>query len=221
MVVTMKTETGAEIERNRPAGYAGDMPPAAESESQGDLGRPPAPEPLEAVRSFINSKELDPPRDELSSPAALGEWIEAHGLPGAGDAFDEDDLRRAIEFRESLRSFVLANNGEELEPAAVATANDIATRAHFVLRFDDQGEGGLEPDGEGIDRALGALSAIVAQSMIDGTWTRLKACRNHTCEWAFYDHSKNRSSTWCTMAVCGSRSKSREYRKRRAEHSAS
>jgi predicted RNA-binding Zn ribbon-like protein len=44
----------------------------------------------------------------------------------------------------------------------------------------------------------------------------MKACREHTCEWAFYDHTKNHSGTWCTMQVCGNRTKARSYRKRRA-----
>ena len=32
------------------------------------------------------------------------------------------------------------------------------------------------------------------------TRSRLKPCRNHDCRWLFYDHSTNRSGTWCTMA---------------------
>ncbi|HKC76276.1 MAG TPA: CGNR zinc finger domain-containing protein [Chloroflexota bacterium] len=48
---------------------------------------------------------------------------------------------------------------------------------------------------------------------------RLKICRNETCRWAFYDYSKNRSGAWCTMAVCGSRSKARTYRQRRRQSS--
>jgi predicted RNA-binding Zn ribbon-like protein len=47
------------------------------------------------------------------------------------------------------------------------------------------------------------------------TWSRLKACRDDTCKWAFYDHSKNRSGHWCSMEVCGSRHKARQYRERR------
>ena len=46
--------------------------------------------------------------------------------------------------------------------------------------------------------------------MRDGTFARLKACREHTCEWAFYDHSRNRSATWCSMEVCGNRAKARD-----------
>lgn len=43
---------------------------------------------------------------------------------------------------------------------------------------------------------------------------RLKICPN--CEWLFIDRSKNRSRTWCDMAVCGNRAKARlHYRKRR------
>jgi predicted RNA-binding Zn ribbon-like protein len=43
-----------------------------------------------------------------------------------------------------------------------------------------------------------------------------KPCRNHPCRWLFYDHSTNRSGTWCTMAVCGNRLKARADRRRRS-----
>lgn len=36
---------------------------------------------------------------------------------------------------------------------------------------------------------------------------RLKICPN--CDWLFLDRSKNRSRTWCDMAVCGNRAKAR------------
>ena len=47
------------------------------------------------------------------------------------------------------------------------------------------------------------------QSVADGTWSRLKACREDDCHWAFYDRSRNRSGQWCVMAVCGNRNKAR------------
>jgi predicted RNA-binding Zn ribbon-like protein len=55
---------------------------------------------------------------------------------------------------------------------------------------------------------------IVHGAIADGTWQRLKACRDHSCEWAFYDHTKNRSGAWCTMEECGNRAKARSYRER-------
>ncbi len=45
---------------------------------------------------------------------------------------------------------------------------------------------------------------------------RMKICGN--CGWLFIDRSKNRSRTWCDMAVCGNRAKaSRHYRRRKRE----
>jgi predicted RNA-binding Zn ribbon-like protein len=41
----------------------------------------------------------------------------------------------------------------------------------------------------------------------------MKVCPN--CQWLFIDRSKNRSRTWCDMAVCGNRAKARlHYRKK-------
>jgi predicted RNA-binding Zn ribbon-like protein len=56
--------------------------------------------------------------------------------------------------------------------------------------------------------------AIVAEAMAEGTWSRLKACREHSCEWAFYDRSRNRSGVWCSMEGCGNRAKARAFRER-------
>ena len=61
----------------------------------------------------------------------------------------------------------------------------------------------------------GIPTAIVQRAIVDGTWARLKACRWDTCQWAFYDTSKNRSGSWCSMAVCGNRAKAAAYRRRR------
>jgi predicted RNA-binding Zn ribbon-like protein len=61
---------------------------------------------------------------------------------------------------------------------------------------------------------LARLAAIVARSQAEGTWPRMKACPNDSCHWAFYDRSRNRSRTWCTMSVCGNRAKARSYRAR-------
>jgi predicted RNA-binding Zn ribbon-like protein len=44
------------------------------------------------------------------------------------------------------------------------------------------------------------LSAVFA-AQENGTWERLKACAE--CHWALYDHTKNRSASWCDPAKCG------------------
>jgi predicted RNA-binding Zn ribbon-like protein len=67
-----------------------------------------------------------------------------------------------------------------------------------------------------VDGALAELIARVHRAQMDGTWDRLKVCPDTTCHWAFYDGSRNRSSRWCNMGVCGNRHKVRAFRERRA-----
>jgi predicted RNA-binding Zn ribbon-like protein len=68
--------------------------------------------------------------------------------------------------------------------------------------------------GAGATGYLGDVLAAVGRTVAAGTWERLKICANDECRWAFYDRSKNRAGRWCTMAVCGNRTKTRVYRER-------
>ena len=87
------------------------------------------------------------------------------------------------------------------------------------MSFDPSGEPRLRPaEGKGneVDKAMALMLAAVVRSAVNGTWGRLKACRNEGCRWAFYDSAKNRSGTWCHMDACGARHKMRAYRERKS-----
>jgi predicted RNA-binding Zn ribbon-like protein len=121
-----------------------------------------------------------------------------------------------VAFREGLRGLLLAHNGGTT--AEVETINDLVAPTPLRVAFRPNGGLELEPgaDGEPVDRVLGRLLAVVARAEAEGTWGRLKACRNEDCRWAFYDASKNRSGSWCNMAICGARHKMRAYRRRKS-----
>jgi predicted RNA-binding Zn ribbon-like protein len=187
-------------------------PPEAASADDG-AARHVAPGELEIVRKFLNTHDVEEGTDKIAAPRALQSWLAGQGLDPGGE-LGAADVERAIAMRESLRALTLANNGEPLEPEAIPTLNSIAGGARLLVRFDRHGETVLEPAEEGAEGALGELLAIVFRSMTKGTWSRLKACREDTCQWAFYDRSRNRSATWCSMAVCGNRAKARAYRQR-------
>jgi predicted RNA-binding Zn ribbon-like protein len=70
------------------------------------------------------------------------------------------------------------------------------------------------PVARGLDHALAEFCAIIETAAVEGTWARLKVCAQDSCMYAFYDRSKNRSGSWCSMAVCGNRAKARSYRER-------
>jgi predicted RNA-binding Zn ribbon-like protein len=152
-----------------------------------------APEPLREVQQFVNSVDLEHELDWLP------DWLSERGLDG--------ELERARTLREALRALALANNGFELDQSAVELVNRAAARLPLQLTPDGQLGVGAGDD------ALDGVVAVALSSMLDGSWSRLKACRN--CCWSFYDYSPNRSATWCSMQICGNRTKTRAYRSRR------
>ena len=179
--------------------------------------RQPAPGRLATVQAFLNTHfDLDAPNGDevLTSPAALSRWLAARRLIGPGVRLSTDDLRRAVAVREGLRAMAYANNDEPLNWDAVAEMRRATGGAKVLV--------GISPDGPmfetvprtGLDGALGALLAYVAESMIDGSWQRLRACLGRDCGWVFFDRSKNRSARWCAMSVCGNREKARAYYRR-------
>src|SRR5438105_8636076 len=150
-----------------------------------------APAELEIVRSFVNTRDIDEDVETLTTPELLREWLVDHGLDPGTRRLTESDRRRALELREALRALLLANGGEPLAERPIQTLNRMSKAARLEVRFTPDGEAELAPAGAGIERALGTLLAIVVRAMSAGTWWRLKACREETCQWAFYDLSKN------------------------------
>jgi predicted RNA-binding Zn ribbon-like protein len=177
-------------------------------------GRQPAPGRLARVQEFVNTIDIGDGVDQLADPGRLGTWLAERELLGEGERLGAADLQRAVEVREALRGLLLANTGADLDPEAVASLNRSARNARLLVRFGDDGRAGLEPEPAGVEQAVARLLAIVYTAMTEGTWGRLKACRNHACGWAFYDQSKNQSGRWCTMEVCGNAMKARAYRSR-------
>src|SRR5512132_1121713 len=163
------------------------------------------PRELAAVQALVNTIDLESGDDQLDSPEALRRFLTGHGLLAAAEPVGPADLALAVELREALRAMLRVNHGEPMDAAGLP----------LRVAFDDDGRPALGPGPAGCRGALAALLAGVAQAGAQGTWGRLKACSAETCQWAFYDRSKNRSGRWCSMQACGNRTKTRTYRSRR------
>jgi predicted RNA-binding Zn ribbon-like protein len=187
-----------------------------------------APGQLALIQALVNTQygQGRRARVELTSPEQLRGWLVAHGLLVDGVPVTEGDLRRVFRLREALRGLLRSNNEIEMDEtemrerraSAVEELNHLARNAPLTVHFHQNGLPTLEPDIAGVDGAIARLVGIVFTAMIDGIWSRLKVCRNAPCQKAFYDTSKNRSGTWCSMAGCGSRLKARTYRGRHTAH---
>jgi predicted RNA-binding Zn ribbon-like protein len=175
---------------------------------------------LRLIRDFVNTNDLSGDQDDLGTPERLRDWLAGRHLVDAATPLDTAAHARALAVREGIRALGRANNGEQLDEDTVASMNRAAAAVPLVLSVEPRaghGAWALACQQSGVDGFLGSLLAAVAGSMADGSWSRLKACRSDTCRWLFYDRSRNRSGTWCSMAVCGSRMKARAYRARQRE----
>ncbi len=172
------------------------------------------PNGLDAVIDFVNTVDLEEGSESLASPEDLERWLRSQHLLAGGAGVDASDLSAAIKLREALRALALANNGEQQPGDAWATLENASRAGGLSVHFTGGGDVDVRPEAGGAAGALALLLARVAAAVADGTWTRVKACRSHSCEWAFYDRSRNRSAVWCEMAVCGNRTKVRAYRGR-------
>jgi predicted RNA-binding Zn ribbon-like protein len=191
--------------------------------------REPAPGELACVQAFVNSHydlECDHGADLFATPESLHRWLARRGLlGGANDAAADDpsaigeaDVARTIDVREGLRALAGQNGGPRRVVPASGALNEAARTVTLRLELGEDGPVFIPSASSGLDHALGAVIAITARAMIDGRWSRLKVCPGDDCGWMFYDHSRNQSGRWCSMAICGGRSKARaHYRRRRGE----
>jgi predicted RNA-binding Zn ribbon-like protein len=172
--------------------------------------------PLLVVQSFVNTWESDTGVDLLADPDEGPRWLQEAGL--LRSSTDVVDLAAVCGFREAIRGLLVANSGEgEAAPADLAVLRARADRVRPGILVLDDGSLLLRPlDDDGLGFLADAVLLIIRDAQQDGTWARLKACRNPECHWAYYDRSHAGRGAWCDMAVCGNRIKNRNLRTRRS-----
>lgn len=171
-------------------------------------------DPALLLTDFVNTLDVDSGTDGIATPGGLAGWLAGRGLVAEGTDAGDADVRVAVALREGLREAMAAHHGpmeadfpDDLEDALAALPLRITlTGPRPVL---------VPLDPLGAAAGLARVAAAIMDSVADGTWPRLKACQEDTCRWAFLDTSKNRSRSWCSMRVCGNRTKTRTYRARR------
>jgi predicted RNA-binding Zn ribbon-like protein len=172
------------------------------------------PESLWLVESLLNSVDVESGRDDLDELPRFQRWLRDHGRGSAANAATEADLSLARDLRDALR--------DELDGAGDPSGLDrLAAGIGLVARFTGDGRVGLVPADAGVRGVLGEVLTAVVRAEHEGAWRRLTICSADACRYVYYDRSKNGSRRWCSMAVCGNRSKTRAYRERVTGRSAS
>lgn len=182
-------------------------------------GRPPAPPPLDLVQDFVNTEVQVWAQDDIGTPDELAAWLRARRLLVGGGSVDAESFLRVRSLRTLLRELARRNVDREasLDPAYRQEFEGVVSGARLRVVLDDRGALRLEPDADGVDGALAHILARVLEAEAAGTWRRMKSCPGAHCGWLFYDASRNASSTWCSMSICGNRAKTAAYRRRQGE----
>jgi predicted RNA-binding Zn ribbon-like protein len=162
------------------------------------------------VRDFVNTTDTETGADELTTQADLVRYLSREGLlPGTARA-TADDLALARRLRAGLRKALEANHDGSARslPELASALRDLPV----ALDWTDTGPT-LRTTATGVRGALAKVGLAAQEAANEGLWWRLKICSLDECEWAYYDHSKNQSRSWCEYG-CGNKVKTRAYRAR-------
>ena len=176
---------------------------------------PPTPEvppSIAIVRDFVNTTDHETATDDLTTPAELTRYLVAHGLMPRASRATPADLDVALRLRSALRHALEQNHdGDRSAPAGLSEA--LADQP-VTLTWSAEGAV-LTTAAPGVRGGIARIAIAAHEATSQGIWRRLKICAYDECEWAYYDHSKNHSRSWCEYG-CGNKVKTRAYRARKA-----
>jgi predicted RNA-binding Zn ribbon-like protein len=173
-------------------------------------------EEVDLLVDFVNTRDVEEETDSLADAAAVNPWIAAHTeLEVAADAAPgAADHRRLLALRETLRELLHTNTGAASAGLDLSPLRNAAERSRYHAGLSPEGMVCVNADGDPVAAFESRLLLAMELVQMLGAWPRLKACAAESCQWAFYDASRNRSRTWCSMESCGNREKTRRYRQR-------
>jgi predicted RNA-binding Zn ribbon-like protein len=178
---------------------------------------------------FVNTlddRPSDAPKELLNSYADLLHFGEDTGIlkPSEADALMERSqaspkeavrvLGSAIELREAMYAIFWALVKRQSVPEkAMAQFNgyvqDAGRHSRLVeskRRFEWQFE-----ETSSFDAILWPIARSAADLLASEQRVFVRACSSKTCRWLFLDSSKNHRRRWCSMKLCGNRTKVRRF----------
>ncbi|QVQ53475.1 CGNR zinc finger domain-containing protein [Spiractinospora alimapuensis] len=183
------------------------------------MHQPPA---ARRVEEFANTFDLESGRDDLSDADGLARWLTASGHAEAALRVSATDHQMCLDLRAGIREALSTDRPPV--PHLLARADSALTELPVLVSLaQSTATGGHPPDARAlvpapslppVRRVYASLALDWAELVTTGQVTRLKLCAEHTCRWVFWDGSKNQSRRWCSMRVCGNRTKSRRHSER-------
>jgi len=163
--------------------------------------------------------ELLPTYDRFLEFASQAGFISASGkrklLRDTTGSTAARRLKQVVEIREALyRIFVAGVNGKPPNPSSLRTYNRYLRNLHVAKEIVWRKSGFIRTSADLTTTSLGPICPILEAAgtlLTSPERVHIQECGDKSCRWLFLDTSKNHSRRWCSMDICGSRSKARRY----------
>jgi predicted RNA-binding Zn ribbon-like protein len=124
---------------------------------------------------------------------------------------DTETLKEARAFRATMRGMAerLAD-GKPVPQAALDAINELLRHRVGYSQISRQGgrfERKYQSQFEHANQLLGLLAEAASSFLVTCDLSLVKKCQNPACVLFFYDTTKNHARHWCSMSLCGNRSK--------------
>ena len=171
------------------------------------------------------------PTDLLPSFQALVAWAVESGLVATdeakrierqGNKEGAGALQQAKAFRTTMRAMVERLVVQRSAPQAALEAINQLLRYRVgypqVSRRNRGFERTYQAEGDDSSRLLGLLAETASDLLCTCDVSLIKKCQNPACVLFFYDTTKNHARHWCSMSLCGNRSKVAAHYQRHRKH---
>ncbi|MCW9025895.1 MAG: CGNR zinc finger domain-containing protein [Thiovulaceae bacterium] len=175
-----------------------------------------------SVTDFINT-ELKPSGkliDLLQTHTDVKGWFKEAGLISNVDKIHLDDsfFNELIEYRNLIKKsfFEYLDDKKNLD-TLIKKTNEILKQNEVFLQIssiDTEYVQTFKPNKKNANIFLTTIAIELTKLLSSKEFKYLKRCNNHECVLVFIDTSKNHSRRWCSMEMCGNRSKVNSFNKR-------
>jgi predicted RNA-binding Zn ribbon-like protein len=129
-------------------------------------------------------------------------------------------LRQADQLGQALRfAFTAMLEGAHVNPDGIDSINHILsiTEGYDQLQWNGTGwKLGFHARHDRLEWLLAAIARSAAELLAEGPESGLRRCDNSNCRLMFYDDSRTHRRRWCSMSLCGNRSKVAAFARRQS-----
>ncbi len=174
------------------------------------------------ITDFVNT-ELKPTGtliDLFQTNNDVKRWFKEVGLVKEIEEIDLNDIffNEIKEYRDFIKKsfFEYLDNKSDLTPLLEKTNKILKQNEVFLQISNLNGEyqQTFLPYKKNINVLLTTIAIELTKLLSSEQFKYLKRCNNHDCVLLFIDNSKNHSRRWCSMEICGNRSKVNNFNKR-------